>query len=194
MRGGRFTAGALLIAVVGGWGGSRAWGGQELTVDHRQITMLIRALGYEKQLKARAGAEVNVMVLGRADDELSERTAVAVSEAFSMHAPRAQGLRLVAAPFNFTTTADLTAELEARPADVLYLGRGLDGELPAIIALTRRKRILSLAGEQDYVGKGVSLGVFPLDGRAMVFVNLGASRKEGAAFAVELLRIAKVIR
>jgi hypothetical protein len=167
----------------------------ELTVDHREIGMLIRALSFDNALRARAGAEVNVMVLVQADEPTADRSARAVSEAFG-DSPFARnlGLKIVAAPARYAGGEQLATALAASGTDVIYIGRGLEPQLPEILAVTRRKQVRSLAGQREYIGKGASLGVFPVDGRPTIFVNLGASRREGAAFAMELLRLATVTR
>jgi hypothetical protein len=167
----------------------------ELTVDHREIGLLIRALSYDDALRARAGAEVNVMVLVQGDEPTADRAARAMSEAFG-DSPFARrlGLKIVAAPARYSSGDQLAAALGAGGTDVVYIGRGLEPQLPEILEVTRGKKVLSLAGQREYIGKGASLGVFPVDGRPTIFVNLGASRREGAAFAMELLRVAKVTR
>jgi hypothetical protein len=164
-------------------------------VDHREIGVLIRALSYDDALRARAGAEVNVMVLAEGEEPTATEAARAMSEAFGdSPSARSLGLKIVAAPARWAGVEQLAVALQAGGTDVIYIGRGLEPQLAEILAITRRRHVLSLAGQREYIGKGASLGVFPVDGRPTIFVNLAASRKEGAAFAVELLRIAKVIR
>ena len=63
-----------------------------------------------------------------------------------------------------------------------------------IFEATRRLKVITMASRQDYVQRGLSLGVFAIDGKPTILVNLAASKAEGAAFGSDLLRLAKVIR
>ena len=60
--------------------------------------------------------------------------------------------------------------------------------------LTRKRHVITVGSREDYVKRGVSLGVFLASGRPTIMVNLSASRSEGAAFSSDLLRLATVIK
>jgi hypothetical protein len=51
-----------------------------------------------------------------------------------------------------------------------------------------------VAAKREYVEKGVSIGVFEIDSKCTILLNLPASRLEGVAFGPDLLRLARVIR
>jgi hypothetical protein len=170
--------------------------GGEVSVDHRQVAFLMRALGHDQRLRERAGADVTIAVLGRAGDGASEQLARAMTLAFAAAAgaARLQGLPVRAFQLRYLDAGAVAQDVQRLGVDVLYICPGLDAELDTLLQLTRQRRALSIAGKQDYLPRGASLGVFPLDGGLTIFVNLGASRKEGAAFGSNLLRVARVLR
>ncbi len=168
---------------------------QEISIDHRQVAMLVRALSYEQHLPARAGAVLQIAVLAKADVPASEQAGRAMTIAFqALGDTTVQGLPVRSSQVGYTTVAALAEQIERKGIDVLYLCTGLEAELPAILELTRKRQVLSIAGKEEYVSKGASLGVFVIDGGQTVFVNLEASRREGAAFASVMLRLARVLR
>jgi hypothetical protein len=168
---------------------------EEISIDHRQVAVLLRALNYEQRLKERPGADLHIGVVGKSDGALSEQSARAMSIAFAAAGnANVQGRPLKTTQLGFTGAAAFAELVERGEIDVLYICPGLDAELAGILETTRRLHIVSMGSKQEYVTKGASLGVFPIDGTPTVFVNLAASRKEGAEFATNLLRLARVLR
>ena len=167
---------------------------QELPSD-RQVLILSRALAYDSNLKSRAGDDLVVGVLGKAGHGPSEDAASTMARAFrSLISVKVQGLPVRTVQLAYTTAGALASALEARGVDVLYLVPGLEDELPAIAELTRRRHVVTMGSRQEQVARGLSLGVFAVEGKPTIVVNLAASKAEGASFGSDLLRLAKVIR
>jgi hypothetical protein len=186
------AARVAILVLVGLAPGARA---QEVSIDHRQAALIVRALGYEQHLPARAGVDVHIGVLGKADAPASERAALGMTLAFQALGDVAvQGLPLKASQLSYSSAEVLGNWLDRRGIDVLYVAPGLDAELAAILELTRKRHVLSVGSSEEYVVKGASLGVFAVDGSPTVFVNLEASRREGAGFSGSMLRLARIIR
>jgi hypothetical protein len=182
------TAGLGLGAV----GGAAA---QEMTIDHRQVATLMRALAYDQRLVARAGADIHVGVLSKAAAPASGRASDAITLAFqSVNGASVQGLPVRTSQVAFTDVDVLATAIERRSIDVLYICPGLEAEVPAIVELTRKRHVLSIGSREEHVTRGAALGVFTVEGSPTVFVNLEGSRKEGVLFAGAMLRLARVIR
>ncbi len=161
----------------------------------RQVLVLVRALAYDGNLKARAGGEVTVGVLARGGHGDSEQMAEAISRALhALGATKVQGLPIRTIKLGYSTPAALAAAVRAEGVDALYVCPGLEADLPGILEVTRAAKVLSMAGSQEQLARGASVGVFPQEGKPTVFVNLPASRAEGAEFSSDLLRFAKVIK
>src|SRR5204863_9185948 len=120
--------------------------------------------------RARAGAEVHIAVLGKSDGGRSEHAALAMILALRASGDLSvQGLRVKTSQLGFTSVDALAAQLDRRGVDVLYICPGFDAELPALLELTRRRHLLSIAGREDYVARGASFGVFTVDGSPTMF-------------------------
>ena len=161
----------------------------------RQVLILTRALAYDGNLKTRAGADLLIAVLGKPGHAASEELAGTMAKAFrGLGNVKVQGLAVRAAQLPYTNAAALTAAIESQGVDALYVCPSLDADLPAIIEATRRLKVVTMASRESYVARGLSLGVFTVEGKPTIVVNLNASKAEGAAFGSDLLRLAKVIR
>ena len=161
----------------------------------RQVLILARALAYDDNLKTRAGTELLIAVLWRPGQPASEGCGTALTAAFkALGSVKVQGLPLKSVSIGWTGEPPLSAAIAAQGIDALYVCGGLEGELPTITTLSRRVQVVTLASQENQVGRGLSLGVFAVEGRPTIVVNIGASRREGAAFGSDLLRLAKVIK
>jgi hypothetical protein len=159
----------------------------------RQALILTRALAYDENLSRRAGDEITVAVLSAKGS--TDPNADAATKAFrSLGAVKVQGLPVRAIQIPYTNASTLAATIDGEGIDALYLSAPFDGELAALLEITRRKKVISMGSKEEQVNKGAALGVFSVEGKPTIFVNLPSSKSEGAAFSSDLLRLAKVIR
>jgi hypothetical protein len=55
-------------------------------------------------------------------------------------------------------------------------------------------KVLSVGSKPQHIEKGLSVGVFQIEAKCSILLNLPASRQEGVSFAADLLRLSKVLR
>jgi hypothetical protein len=188
----RLLAAIALLAVVAA--SAAVAYAQEVSPD-RQAIILVRALSYDGSLKSRAGSELVIAIVAKPGNAASEKAAGAALQAFgALVATRVQGLPVKAAALAYRGPAALDAAIKSQGIAALYLCPGLENDLDAILAVTRAQKRISIGAREDYVVKGVSLGVFAFEGRPTIHVNLGGSRSEGSEFGSDLLRLSKVIK
>jgi hypothetical protein len=179
-----------LLLVSGGQANSQL----EVPPD-RQVLILTRALAYDSELPARAGKDISIGILTRPGHAASEAMGTAMLKAFKILANvKIQGLSLVVRPLSFTTAAALGSAVVSHAIDAIYVCAGLEADLPAISEVTRKRHVISFGSSEDQVTRGLALGVFPVEARPTIVLNLTAARSEGASFTSELLRIAKVLK
>jgi hypothetical protein len=169
--------------------------GEAPVAPDRQVLILTRALAYDGNLKTRAGEDLLIAVVGRNGNAASEEVASAMSKAFkSLGNVKVQGLAVRAVQLGYASVNTLGLAIESQGIDALYVCPGLEADLPAIIELARKRQVITLGSREDHVKRGLSLGVFAVDAKPTIVVNLAAAKAEGAAFGSDLLRLAKVIR
>ena len=174
--------------------GGRAVAQLEVPAD-RQVLILSRALAYDDELKSRAGDDVLLGVLAKPGHSVSEAMSTNMAKAFKgIGNVKVQGLGIKVTQLTFTTGAALAAAAAAQSIDVLYICPGLEADLPAIIEVTRKRRMVSIGSREEQVTRGLAIGVFPVDSKPTIVVNLPAAKSEGAAFSSDLLRLAKVLK
>ena len=100
----------------------------------RQVLILTRALAYDGNLKARAGADLLIAVLGKPGNAASDELAGTMGKAFrALGNVKVQGLAVRAMQLAYKDAAGLAAAIEAQGIDALYVcpgpGRRADGHL-----------------------------------------------------------------
>jgi hypothetical protein len=160
----------------------------------KQATILLRALAYDTNLRARSGGIVNVAVLRKTGDSRSEAMAIAVTEAFkALESASVAGLPMKVATLSPGDMKLLDQAIANEGIDTIYVCDGLESEIPAIKTITRRRKVITMGSREQYLTQGLSLGVFALGGRNALELNLQASREEGAAFSTEIVGMARII-
>jgi hypothetical protein len=161
----------------------------------KQAIFLARVIAYDANLKARAGPTVNIAVVSKKGDAESDRISDAVMKAFlPLEAATVLGLPVKVSQVSFSGKDALDKAVRDGGIDSFYVCAGLESALPDIKSVARARKVLTFAARESYLKAGLSLGVFALDGKNTILVNLDASREEGAAFGPELLRLATVVR
>jgi hypothetical protein len=161
----------------------------------QQVLILSRALVYDDNFKDRVGPEVRIAVVTKPGHAGSDTCGAAMVKAWrGVGNLKLAGLPLRVSPLVFKDAAGFGPGLAAEAIDVLYVCPGLEPHLAEIFDVTRKRRVVTVGGREEHVKKGASLGVFLVNGRPTIMVNLPASKNEGAAFSSDLLRLATVIK
>jgi hypothetical protein len=172
----------------------RAWAG-EVPPD-RQGILILRSLAYDRNLKARAGAVVNILVLFRGGNQPSESTKTDMVGAFEELARSVTVLdrpvKVSAQPFS--DGASFEEKLRAVQASVIYVCTGLDDSLAAISEVTRRRSALSVAANEAYLAGGLSIAIVARGSKSTIALNLAASKAEGCEWDPMFLRLAEIAK
>lgn len=186
----RCIAALLVVASLVLCGTARA----QLPPD-KQAVILTRAMAYDKDLRARAGSTLVIAIVYRPGAADSESTAADVLRAFkALEGVKVQDLPISVVKLAYTGKDALKSAITAQGIDALYCCPSLEPELGAVREVSHQQHVLTLASKEAFVQAGLSIGVFPKDGKPTILINLAASRDEGASFATELLRLATVLR
>jgi len=161
----------------------------------KQAVFLARVMAYDANLATRAGPAVNIAILAKKGDKDSESMSEAITKAFSpLESATLVGLPVKVVRVFFVGREPLERAIREGGIDTLYVCSGLEGSLDDIKAVSRQRKVLTVASQEAHLKRGLSLGVFEIAGKNTILVNLDASREEGIAFGPELLRLATVVR
>jgi hypothetical protein len=161
----------------------------------KQAILIGRIVAYDGHLEARAGAAVNIAVLAKKGDKDSERMAGYMVKAFTpLESAKLLGLPLHVSRLDFSGREALDRAIRDGGIDTLYVCSGLDASLADIKAVARARKVLTVGSHEDHLRSGLAIGVFLIEGKNTILVNLEASRAEGVVFSPELLRLATIVR
>ena len=192
---GRIATLCATLAVLWLLGRCQAVQAQALVPADKQAVILTRALAYDKDLRARAGGSLVIAVLYRPGAAEGDSVAADVFRAFkALEGVKVQDLPISVVKLPYTGKDALKSAITAQGIDALYCCPGLEPDLSALREVSHQQHVLTLAAKEAFVQAGLSLGVFPKDGKPTIVINLAASRDEGASLASELLRLATVLR
>ena len=148
----------------------------------KQAVFLARIIAYDGNLKERAAGTVTIGILSRV-------------KAFGpLESATLAGLPVKLTKVSFVGRDVLDKAVRDEHINTIYVCEGLDANLSDITSVARSRKALTIASQQGHLKHGLSLGVFDVDGKNTILVNLDASREEGVAFGPELLRLATVVR
>jgi hypothetical protein len=161
----------------------------------KQAVILARALAYDDNLRNRAGDSLVVAVVFKPGQPGSEAAADAMLRAFkAIEGVKVRELPMRTLKLPYGGKDPLHGTISSQGVDALYLCAGLEADQAAIKDVSHRDHVLTIASREESLESGFSLGVFMVDGKTTITINLPASKEEGAAFSSELLRLARVIR
>jgi YfiR/HmsC-like len=161
----------------------------------KQAVFLARVLAYDGNLKNRAGEAINIGILAQRGDSGSESMAAEIAKALgSLGVATLVGLPLRASRIYWGSRDSLERAVKEGGIDELYVCSGLDAHVSEIRSVARALRVMTVASSEKLVQQGLALGVFVVNGKNTILVNLEASREEGVAFGPDFLRLATVVK
>lgn len=157
----------------------------------QQAAILVRAMSFDRSLKARAGRRVDLLVV---TSTRAQEGQVAASAFAALAGLTVQGVPLQVETASVETAAELTALVERKQPDAVYLAPGLDGLVAALKALAQARGFLTVASTMVQAQGGLSLAVDATGDRAVLVINLTQARAERVDFSSDLLKLARVSR
>jgi uncharacterized protein DUF4154 len=190
----RNWARALAVVVAAGASMARsAHGDAQQTALVAKI--LLRALGFDRNLSARAKDAVTIAVVYSEQDGTSLASRNEITKALTgMTHSTISGLPLKLVEIAYKNGTDLGAAIDRMNVSVLFVTSGMSQDVPAIRRVAQDRKTRTLASSRGDVESGLSLAVILKEGKPKLLVNLAASQAEGANLDAEMLRLAELIR
>jgi hypothetical protein len=157
----------------------------------RMAQLMARSIGYDKNLKGRAGDKLVVALVYNAKDTASAQHCAEMEQAFST----LRGVRVQGVPLDFVTFAydkSFAAAVKTNGVAVIYVCPNI-AEVKEIAALSQKTKRLTIAGDDKDVAKGLTLGAQAADDKVTLMINRSAAKAEGAEFAEQILNVAKLV-
>jgi hypothetical protein len=156
-----------------------------------QAELLAKVAGYDRNMLARAGDRVQVLLINKADNAESARFATRMQMALQSIA-QISGLPHDERVVPFTSAADLAQQCRTRHIAIVILAPGLSDHIPAIRDALDGVDVLTVASVPDYVQQGVVLGFDVVSGKPKLLVHLTRARRQHVELRAEVLKLMRV--
>jgi hypothetical protein len=158
-----------------------------------QAELLSKVAGYDRNLQARAGARVRVLLVQRPGNDDSARAIGQLQSALSQ-IETIGGLPHDEVVVSWSDAPALAQRVKSQHAAIVFFTPGVADGLDAIRTALDGVDVLSVAAVADYVPRGIVLGFDLVEGKPKLLVNLGQARKQNVAFKAEVLKMMKVVQ
>lgn len=164
---------------------------QDVVPPELAAKTVLRALAYDRALKARAGDELVLAIVGKTGDASDDATGFAAALK-ALGNVTVQELPLRVVPVTAASGAEAATKLAAMKAHVVYLGRGFDAaEASDVQTAALKAQALTTYRWPDYEDV-LALGVLPREGKLRIVIKLAAAKGAGAELDPQLLKLAQV--
>ena len=161
----------------------------------QQAALFSRILAYDRNLKARAGAQVTVGIVFMGGNDASQAGGEQMVAVFTpLKARTIQDLPFDVVSFAYVDTTRFGEWLDAHGIDVVYLSPGLEAAFPEIQAAAAKRKVSTLTPQRSQVLQGAAIGVVVKDGKPGIVINLSSARALGMDLDPKLLQLAEVLR
>jgi uncharacterized protein DUF4154 len=159
-----------------------------------QVPLMLKALTYDRALKARVGDQVRIAVLHPAQGEPGAAESLA-SSLRNLPERTLNGMPVTFRHFTVRTEAVVAQALrEGRWAAVYVMPGFSSEELGQIRRACETQHVLAMAADAGEVERGLAFGVDSREGKPQLVVNLSNTRAFGSDFDLALLRLSRVIQ
>ncbi len=167
-------------------------GGEDVAVPAAlQAELVAKVAAYDKNLGARAGDKVHVLIVVKPKDDASGRFAKSIESALG-GVDKIGGLPHDETTTTFSTANVLAETCKSKRIAIVYLAPGFSDDIPAIKTALEGVSVLSVAAVAAEVPKGIVLGFDLVSGKPKIVVHLGQAKRQDVAFKAELLKLARV--
>jgi hypothetical protein len=172
---------------------SVGWTAEGLVPVQLQAELLAKVAAYDRNLPARAGDHVRVLVLDKSGDGASAQIASQVRSALLEH-ESIGSLPIAVEMLTMARTLDLAGYCSKNHIAIIYLCPGFSAsEMQAIGGALDGVDVLTAGGLVDYVGNGAVLGFDLVSGKPKLVFHAARAAKQNVSIRAEVLRLMKVI-
>lgn len=155
-----------------------------------QADLVLKVASYDRNLRARAGANVRIVVAAKSTDEDARwssqiRAALGRTETVA-------GLPHSEVTVTYTKAEDLAATCKSERAAIVIVSSSLVEESASLGRAFDNVDILSAAPDSEMVRRGAVLGFELASGKPKLFLNQGQASKQKVALSAEVMKLMTV--
>jgi hypothetical protein len=156
-----------------------------------QSELLAKVAAYDRNMQARSGERVQILLLTNGSDTESKRFAVRMQSALQTIGPIA-GLPHDEHVAAFTSGAELAEDCRRRRLAIIVVGPSLGEQVSAIRDALNGVNVLTVAAVPGYVEPGIVLGFDVVSGKPKLLIHLTQARRQHVEMRAEVLKLMRV--
>ena len=157
-----------------------------------QIPLLFKILSYDRALKANPENKIIIGLAYQGHNKYSRYMKEEIEE-YTNANPGHIGTTQIKMLFIDLDQKDLDDFIGGKKIAVLYVAPLRAYDIGGMLSVTQKEKIITVTGVQEYVEKGISVGVGLRSDKPVILINLRSAKAEGADFSSQLLKLAKII-
>lgn len=158
-----------------------------------EAELIARLASYDKNMKARAGGRINIVIAVKQGDPGSERAAAQLVAAFG-RLEHVAGLPHETRTVVFAGSAAFVAACKDKRAAIVIITDALAPEVEALRAGFEGVNVLTVGGSAEMSRRGLVVGVELVSSRPRLFINLTQAGKQSVAMSADVLKLMTVYR
>ncbi|HAR35320.1 MAG TPA: hypothetical protein DCR87_00145 [Acidobacteria bacterium] len=165
----------------------------------REIELLKKILGFERNWKGRAGQELVIGILYQKGSSISSwimEDWLNLLSQMSESDRQLEGVPISFQKIELDATSSLEAILIENKIHILYITpletKNIARTLNEIVRICGKLKIGTFTAVPEYLDSGVAISFQLKDEKSQIVINLEASRAQGFDFSSQLLRLAKI--
>jgi hypothetical protein len=188
-------AAVLWIIVAGAFGLlARSTLAQDAVVPAQlQGELLAKVAAYDRNLDARAGDTVRIILVVKPGDAKSSLSAATMRSVLS-HIDRVGGLPHQESIVPYEGAAALVARCRSEHVSIVYFTPGFTDDIDQLRASFAGVDILSVSAVPEYVARGIVLGFDLVSGKPKLLLNLPQAKEQNVNFKADVIALMKVYR
>ncbi len=156
-----------------------------------QAELFTKVAAYDKNLAARAGDRVRVLIVSKKDDPASVQVAAQMKKALGA-INVIGGLPHEETELAFSGAAAVADHCKAQRIAIAFFASGFTDDAATIAKAFDGADLLTVAAAPAAVPKGIVLGCDLVSGKSKLLFNLGQAKKQNVALRPEALKLMKV--
>lgn len=157
-----------------------------------QADLLAKVAGYDRNLRARAGATARVVILTKSGDE-DARWAAQVRSALEGK-DRIAGLPHTEQIIVAGKLDAVVAQCRADHVAIVLVSASFLGDAAALAAAFDGANVLTAAPDQELAKRGVVLGFELVSGKPRLFLNQAMAARQGVSMSAEVMKLMTVFQ
>ncbi len=158
-----------------------------------QVELLLKVAAYDKNLTARAGGRVRLLVLVKHEDADSARSAAQALKALSK-TDKVIGLPLESSVMLYGDAAALAKHARESSVSIVYVMPGFtQEEMEALAGALSGISVLSVGALAKYTARGTVIGFDLAGGKPKLLVHLGQAKKQNVELSSSVLKLMRVV-